>query len=190
MRRALLVNGLPASGKTTLGLEIAAALALPFLSRDTVKEQLFDVFGTPDRETNRSWGKASLEIVWSVIRDFPEEVDVIVEAWFGMPPHDDVVAGLERARIDTVAELWCFASGDVLAARYTERVSKRHPGHPDASYARELALLPPRVAAMGLGPVLSVDTSDLARVNVAELAGWVAKELQLLRPSIREPQSG
>ncbi len=186
MRRALLINGPPASGKTSLGLRLARQLALPFLSRDTVKEPLFDVFGTPDRETNRALGRASLEIIWSVIADFPDEVDVIVEAWFGAPPHDDVVAGLKRARIGKIAELWCHAPGDVLAARYAERVGQRHPGHPDASYAPELALLAPQVTAMGIGPVFAVDTSELAQVDLAEIARWMTAELELAQRSVHK----
>jgi predicted kinase len=184
MRQALLINGPPASGKTSLGLRLASLLTLPFLSRDTVKEPLFDVLGTPDRETNRALGRASLEIIWSVIADFPDEVNVIVEAWFGAPPYDDVMAGLRRARIGGVAELWCHAPGDVLAARYAERVGQRHPGHPDASYAPELALLAPQVAAMGIGPVFAVDTSDLARVDVQEIGRWVTAELKLAQRSV------
>jgi hypothetical protein len=58
-----------------------------------------------------------------------------------LDPHDDVVTGLRRARIDRVAEFWCHAPGEILAKRYTERVDSRHPSHPDASYAPELALL-------------------------------------------------
>jgi len=182
MRRALLINGPPASGKTSLGLRLAEMLQLPFLSRDTVKEPLFDVLGIPDRETNRALGRASLSIIWALIADFPDELDVIVEAWFGAPPHDDVVAGLRRARIGDVAELWCHAPGDVLAARYAERVGRRHPGHPDASYAPELARVAPQMAAMGIGPVHEVDTGDLQRVDIAGIAEWAAETLRFPRP--------
>jgi predicted kinase len=184
MRRALLINGPPASGKTTLGLRLAEMLQLPFLSRDTAKEPLFDVLGVPDRETNRALGRTSLAIIWALIADFPDELDVIVEAWFGAPPHDDVVAGLRRAGIGDVAELWCHAPGDVLAARYTERVGRRHHGHPDASYAPELARVAPQMAAMGIGPVHEVDTRDLEHVDIAGIARWATETLHISRPQV------
>jgi predicted kinase len=43
--RVVLITGAPGSGKTTLGVELSAALRLPFLARDDVRSGLFFTAG-------------------------------------------------------------------------------------------------------------------------------------------------
>ena len=179
MRRAVLVNGIPATGKTSIARAIGARLHLPVLSLDSVKEALFEELGTEDgdREYGRSLGRASMLAIWSVIAEFPPDAAVIVEAWFRKPPHDGVLQGLERAGIERWVEVWCHASPDILAARYAART--RHPGHPPASYAAELAELALVVAPMALGEVLSADTSDFASLDLDAIARWAGEQLDI-----------
>jgi glucokinase len=179
MRRAVLVNGIPATGKTSIARAIGERLHLPVLSLDTVKEALFEELGTEDgdREYGRALGRASMLAIWSVIAAFPSDAAVVVEAWYRKPPHDVVLRGLERAGIDRWVEVWCHASPEILAARYAART--RHPGHPPASYARELAELALVVAPMALGEVLSVDTSDFASVDLDAIARWAGEQLDI-----------
>lgn len=47
--QVILVNGLPATGKTTLARRIATDLRLPLLAKDAIKETLFDTLGWSDR---------------------------------------------------------------------------------------------------------------------------------------------
>ena len=49
-RPFLLISGLPASGKTTLGHRLAHALGLPLLDKDEILEALFDGLGVGDAE--------------------------------------------------------------------------------------------------------------------------------------------
>ena len=49
MTRFVVVSGLPASGKTTLGRALAAAWALPFIDKDEILEALFEREGTGGR---------------------------------------------------------------------------------------------------------------------------------------------
>ena len=134
MTRAVLVNGVPATGKSSIARAVGARLELPVLSLDSIKEALFDELGDADgdREFGRALGRASMQAIWSVVAGFPPTAAVVIEAWFRLPPHDAVVEGLRRAGIERWAEIWCHASVDVLVARYAART--RHPGHPPASY--------------------------------------------------------
>jgi glucokinase len=179
MRRAVLVNGIPATGKTSIARAIGARLHLPVLSLDSVKEALFEELGTEDgdREYGRALGRASMLAIWSVVAEFPPDAAVVVEAWFRKPPHDVVLRGLERAGIERWVEVWCHASPDVLAARYAART--RHPGHPPASYAAELAELALVVQPMALGEVLSVDTADFESVDLDAIARWVGEQIDV-----------
>lgn len=179
MKRAVLVNGIPATGKTSIARAIGARLHVPVLSLDSVKEALFEELGTEDgdREYGRALGRASMLAIWSAVAEFPPDAIVVVEAWFRKPPHDVVLRGLERAGIERWVEVWCHASPDILAARYAART--RHPGHPPASYATELAELARVARPMAIAPCLTVDTTDFASVEFDEIGRWVREELDL-----------
>ncbi|HWS64347.1 MAG TPA: AAA family ATPase [Steroidobacteraceae bacterium] len=53
MTDLMIILGCPASGKTTLARRLAAELTVPILSKDDIKEALFDVLGFADRERSR-----------------------------------------------------------------------------------------------------------------------------------------
>jgi glucokinase len=79
-RKAILVNGPPASGKSTIAGELAAIFNVPVLARDTIQEALYDVIGTGDREYNRMLGRASMSVIWAMLKSFPFESTVIIDA--------------------------------------------------------------------------------------------------------------
>src|SRR5579884_1470721 len=61
---ALIITGPPASGKTTLGRQVARGLGLPYLSKDLFKETLFDSLGWHDRDWSRRLGGASMALLF------------------------------------------------------------------------------------------------------------------------------
>ena len=137
MRRAILVNGIPASGKTGVSRAVADATGWPLLILDTVKEPFFDHLGTGDRAWNRALGRASSQAIWSVVADWPDPVGVVVDAWFGFEPREILEAHLARARIGATVEVWCHAPAEVIvealprpARLAASRPSRRrvHPG--------------------------------------------------------------
>lgn len=179
MTRAVLVNGVPATGKSSIARAVGSRLHLPVLSLDSIKEALFDELGdgNGDREFGRVLGRASMQAIWSIIADFPPESAVVIEAWFRLPPHDAVLQGIQRAGIERWAEVWCHASADVLVERYAART--RHPGHPPASYTAELAMLAETARPIAIHGCLYVDTSDFASVDLDGIARWIGQQLEL-----------
>jgi glucokinase len=178
-RKAILINGLPATGKTSLGEFLRDRFEAPLLTLDTIKEAMFDELGTGDREYNRMLGRATKQIIWAVISEFPHDSLAIVDAWFGFPPYDKVFEGLKHAGVARFVELWCHAPGEILARRYLERVDHRHKGHPGREYAPELEEVARRAAPMNIGPLYAIDMSDFSTLDYESIAKWVAKELDL-----------
>ncbi len=138
LRKSLLINGPPASGKTTLARKLVPFLQYPHLSLDVIKEVLFEYLGVGNRAFNRKLGNASLSIIFSLVQDLPTHCYVMIDPWFGSRAFTDIGEQLKAVDVHKVAEIWCHAPGEVLAERYLQRIAERHHGHPDKAFAREL----------------------------------------------------
>jgi len=178
-RKAILINGPPASGKSTIAGELATIFNVPILARDTIQESLYDVIGSGDREYNRMLGRAGMAVIWAVLKNFPLEATVIIDAWFRYPPYDWVVQGFSTAGITSFVEIWCHAPGEVLSSRYLSRVGQRHAGHLGKEFAAELIEIANHANSMGIGDLFSVDTSSPDLVDIPKLASWVSEKLMI-----------
>ena len=125
MRSAILINGPPASGKTTIAKGIVATLNYPFFSIDVIKDVLFSNFGIGDRDFNRFVGSVSFQIIEKIITEFSFDSRVIIEAWFGSRIFKNVEERLNLIGINQIIEIWCHAPGVILVERYLNRVNSR-----------------------------------------------------------------
>ncbi|KAA3445746.1 transcriptional regulator [Mesorhizobium sp. SARCC-RB16n] len=170
-RRAVLVNGIPASGKSTVSRGIADRMGWPLLALDTVKNPFLEVLGGADREFNRTLGRASYQAIWSLVGDSPAGSTFIVDAWFGFQPRQVLEDHLRKAGVEHTVEIWCHAPGEVLAERYGARLGQRLPGHPGAAYIPELIELAKRAAPLRRGPLFDVDTTH--PIDFEAIAAWL-----------------
>ena len=172
MKTAVLVNGVPASGKSTVARQIATRLRCPLLTLDAVKDPLFEHFGIGDRDHNRRLGRASYAIIFAAIADFPDPMTVVIDAWFGFQPVEVLDRHLKTAGIHRAVEVWCHAPDDVVSGRYGARLGTRSLGHPGAEYIPELIALNGRAAPTGHCAVFDVDTT--ADLDADALMAWLA----------------
>lgn len=163
----VLVNGVPAAGKTTLARALSVELGLPLLSKDVIKETLFDWIGTGDREWSMKLGAASSVAIWALLCDCPR--GAILEQPFGggrayVPGH------LARAGIEDHYEIWCDIDPALAHERFVRRAPTRHPGHLSM---QEIDTGGAQVAAepLGLGEVLRVRTDE--PVDIVAVANWI-----------------
>jgi glucokinase len=154
------VNGVPASGKSTVAREVSQELRAPLLTLDTVKESFFDHLGTGNRDYNRTLGKASYQAIFALIGDFPAGSITVVDAWFGFQPMEILQQHIERARLTRVIEVWCHAKPEVIGMRYLARAAQRPSGHLGTDYVPELIALAARASPTGLFPLITVDTEQ------------------------------
>ncbi len=169
----VVVTQLPASGKTSVALEIAAHHRLPLLCKDQVKEILFETLGWSDRAWSRRLGRTATAILLEFVRSHARVgLPCIVESNF--PPESaDELRALQQQVAFRPFQVVCRARGDVLYARFLERSGRRHPGHGDDALAEELrpTLLRAAYEPLAIGGELWALDSTLAAPQWGQYMG-------------------
>jgi predicted kinase len=174
----VVVGGVPGSGKTTLARPLARELQLPLLSKDTIKEALFDVLGTGDLEWSRLLGLASHRVMYAVAA---ETQGAVLEShfWRGLAEGDLLALG------EPIIQVYCRCPIDLAAERYRKRATSadRHPGHLPEHQAEEVTKAWREAEPEPLdldGVLIEVDTTQ--PVDAAGIADLAARIKDHLRP--------
>lgn len=182
----IMVTGLPCTGKSTLARRLAKELGLPLISRDDIKEVLFDSLGWKDRDWSKKLGIAS----WHLLYYFVELLlssrqSFVVENYFKPEFDTEELLGLKRRYDFEPFQIHCKTDYQTLLQRFTTRSesAERHPGHVDHQYyalfAKESLRSESPTLEIG-GESLDIDTTDLQRIDYA---GLLAALKQKLPPS-------
>jgi predicted kinase len=125
----VVVTGPPASGKSSIARELAEELAIPFLSKDELKERLYEEIGSGD-ELEEEIERSATAILYSVARsNLKVGVSVLVESNFDRESDPAPLREL-GARI---VQVHCGGDPDELVRHFAQRAARgdRHPGHDD-----------------------------------------------------------
>jgi hypothetical protein len=160
--RFLIVTGLPASGKSTVGAAVAAALALPFLDKDDILEALFESLGAGDAPWRSRLSRAADQVLRRLAL---RSQGAVIASWW-QHPLSQVSSGTSPDWLSSLPgeliEVHCKCNPRVAAERFFAR--RRHAGHLDASKskAEELARFEQFAShgALGMGRVVEVDTEQ------------------------------
>jgi predicted kinase len=179
----VMVSGMPATGKTTLGRRLAADVGVPFFAKDELKETLFDTLGVGDRSWSRRLGAASMTLLRAIAEaTVSAGRSAVIEANFTLaydaPFYQELMA---RAGV-RVAQVWLTASPDAIIERFERRAAspQRHPGHVELAnmdeFRRALAREDDAPLPLG-GPIRRVDTNDFATLDYPALLEWLRAAL-------------
>lgn len=176
-QKLIIVNGLPASGKTTLAQYLAKELHLPMFNKDSIKELLSDRLALTSTRSSRRFDDPSFSLLLFISKTLlANGFSVIIEGNF-QPGGDIVEFGkqVNEAGI-TIVEVFCTAKGDVLIERFVSRMELRHPIHPRIMPVRFVRTLRAgRLASLSIGEVITVDTSDFMKIPYKKIIRFIKK---------------
>lgn len=193
----ILVTGIPAAGKSTMAKGLSERLKLPVISKDIIKELLFDNVGFQSRAEKVKLGMASMEIMYYVAGQLMKAGQAfILENNFEYSSEQGMKNLLEKYQYSA---LTITLTGDykVIYQRFLERENSpdRHRGHVvnDCYPEKEENRLNPLKAktisyenfVRGIeqrgfdafcvdGRQIKVDTTDFSQMNMEELFSQIA----------------
>ena len=193
----ILVTGIPAAGKSTMAEVVSERLKLPVISKDAIKELLFDNVGFQSRAEKVKLGVASMEIMYYAAGQLMKAGQpFILENNFEYSSEQGIQTLLEKYRYSA---LTITLTGDykVIYQRFLKRESSpdRHRGHvvndcyperkekdPETSRSKTISYesFVRGIEQRGFdafcadGRLIKVDTTDFSKINMEELFSQIA----------------
>jgi predicted kinase len=163
----VVVSGLAASGKTAVAQPLAHALGVQLISKDAIKEALFEALGFGGWEWSKTLSRAADAAMVRAAQDL--DAAVLDNFWYAETV-DELLAPLPRP----IVEVFCRCDPDVAFERFRRR--DRHPGHADHERSAELQResffdRSLKLPLQMLGPVVDVDTERT--VDIPSIAARV-----------------
>jgi predicted kinase len=179
----IIVTGRPAAGKSTLAQWLSQELKLPLVSKDAIREELFNRLGWKDRKWAQELGKASVDLMFYFARaELAVGHSTIMDNSFYPPVSNPRFQALkEQYRAESI-QIVCDSDRETLFQRFKSRADsgKRHPGHGDQDVLEELyanlADTSSSILDIG-GVVIEVDTTDFVEIDFQKILREVKKSL-------------
>lgn len=167
----VVVSGPSCTGKTTLAKKLSEKFQLPLITKDSIKEIIFDNLGWSDREWSRKVGGTSNKLlVYFLDSMLTSKRPLIIESNF--KPEFDTKPILEKvAKYGYFPiQIMCQCDGQVLFERFKKRSEsgERHPGHCDQKNYDEFkeTLLKGKIEPMDIGgEVIIFDSTDFDNLD-------------------------
>ena len=183
----IVTTGRPAAGKSTLARWLSKELGVPFVSKDNVREVLFNGLGWKDRKWAQLLGRTSNDIMF-YFAELQLEAGcslILDNAFDPLQSASRFQAFKTKYGIETV-QIICNSDRETLFNRFRERAKSgnRHPGHGDEEVLDELHafLEKEQSPVMNIGgTIIEIDTTDFAQMDYQAI-------LQAVKTAIQEYQ--
>ena len=137
----IIISGPPCTGKTTLAEKLATIYHLPYLSKDDIKEIIFDSLGWSDRKWSRKVGLLSYNLVYYFGKKLlPVRKTFIMESNFKPGYHNIRIHKIFSDLRFYPIQIFCHDDTESIIKKFTYRAGagQRHPGHVEHLMAEEL----------------------------------------------------
>ena len=160
-RPFVVVSGLAASGKTSLAEPLAQALGVPLISKDAIKEALFEAVGYGGTAWSKTLSRAADAAMVRIAQDLD---GAVLDIFWYAETVDELLAPLPRP----IVEVFCRCDPEVAYERFRSRV--RHPGHADQERDPDTLRAPfftraKKLPLRTLGPVVEVNPERAVEVG-------------------------
>lgn len=169
--KIIIVTGKPATGKSTLANWLSKELKLPLVSKDLIREILFERLGWKDRPWAQLLGRASVDMMFYFAETELETGNsIILDNSFNPDMSNSRFQELKaRHKADSI-QVVCNSDRETLFGRFKTRAKNdnRHPGHGDGDVLdklyENLANEDPLILDIG-GKIIEVDTTRFEEVD-------------------------
>lgn len=154
------------------------------MSRDEIKEIIFDNVGWEDREWSHKVGLAGYAILYKIMNMFLSVgQSIILESTF--KPVDQRTEEIKKYQktLDFIPiQIFCYAKEEVLAKRFKERShsNSRHPGHVDNTNVEDFIDTIKKIKHLKMdldGEYIEVDTSDFGNIDYSSIDKLIGRYL-------------
>lgn len=163
----IIMSGLPASGKSTLGKLLSQRLDVPFIDKDDILESLFELEGCTSSEERSQLSRESDSILKEQAR--VSSGAILVSFWRSFAAHEKSGTPIEWLSnlSSNLIEIHCECDPSICVNRFLNR--NRHPGHLDKD-KKESELLDgfkhlSEAGPLELGKLIKVDTSKPVEID-------------------------
>jgi predicted kinase len=167
----IIITGRPAAGKSTLAKWLSKELQISVVSKDSIREELFERLGWKDREWAQLLGKASVDMMFYFAKaELAVGHSIIMDNTFNpilsVPRFNDLK---NQYKADSI-QIICNTDNKTLFERFKARYESgnRHPGHGDETVLNELweFLISDYLPQLDIGgSVIEVDTTDFSKIE-------------------------
>ena len=171
----IIISGFSCTGKTTLAKKIAERYSLPLISRDDIKESLYNSLGYSDREWSKKLGIASYKLLYLFIdKILAAKQNLIVESNFQPEFDESKFIKLKNKYQFNLLQIHCYATAEVIKQRFQNRATSglRHPGHVDHLNNEEIKVNLEKGGYEVLNVsdcILKIDTNDFNLIDYKKI---------------------
>jgi predicted kinase len=171
----IILNGRSASGKTTLGKQIAKEHQIIFISKDEIKELLFDSLGYSDTQWSKKIGAASFDILFlNLEKHITAKNTCVIDGAFNSELSKNRLLDLQKKYQFKALQINCEASKETRRERFERRVvsGERHPGHQDLERikANDYDAMKDGVDTLPIiGDIATLDMNDFNKIDYTGL---------------------
>ena len=166
-RRLIIVQGQPATGKSTIARKLAKDLGVKLVEKDAIKEFLYEYVGTDDTDWSKMLGQVAIETLYSLTAKLIERgyVTIVETAFWSDVARAEFNGILQRHTVEAI-EIFCHVDESERVKRINDRINSgtRHQGHIDV-----LSKAVKRYEPLSIGEIIDVDTTKFGETDYNNL---------------------